>query len=401
MKELKGYDTCYGCTACEQACPVHAITMRENEEGFLYPQVDEEKCIDCNLCHRICEQHGLCNSREQQVIYAAINKDPVKRESSSSGGVFTALAEYILKIGGAVYGAAFDADYQVVHVRVDRTEDLVRLRGSKYVQSILGDTYTKVRRDLSDNRKVLFSGTPCQVKGLEAFLQNKHENLLLCDVLCHGVPPVGIWRQYLTYISQNRKAIRHISFRNKEYGWRNQALCIDFENDRYIARLTECPYYILYFRHNILRPSCHNCQYARYERSGDITLGDFWGVEDSLQGKTLDDGQGVSVVMANTAKGKQLLQCAADQLILRESTPREAYQVILDGPVARAKTRDEFWKYYKNHTFEDVLRKYGRWTKKDIVVKKIIAPLTKKLGIYNLAQKIYFLRKQSSNGRHQ
>lgn len=401
MKELKGYDTCYGCTACEQACPVHAITMRENEEGFLYPKIDKEKCINCNLCHKICEQHGVCNNKEQQIVYAAINNDLAKRESSSSGGVFTALAEYILNAGGVVYGAAFDTDYRVVHTRVDRAEDLVRLRGSKYVQSMLGDTYTKVRRDLADNRRVLFSGTPCQVKGLEAFLQKKYDNLLLCDVLCHGVPPVGIWLQYLAHVSQNRKGVRHISFRNKEYGWRNQALCIDFENDRYIAKLTEDPYYILYFGHNIMRPSCHNCQYAKYERAGDITLGDFWGIEDSLQGKMLDDGKGVSVVMVNTTKGKQLLQCVTDKLILKESTPEEAYQVILEGPTVKAKTRDEFWKYYKEHSFEEVLKKYGRWTKKDIVVKKIIAPLSKKMGIYKLAQRIYFLRKPSNNDRHQ
>ena len=394
MEKLKGYDTCYGCTACEQACPTHAITMRENEEGFLYPVIDETKCINCNLCHRICEQHGFCNDKEQQVIYAAINTDTAKRESSSSGGVFTALAEYILESGGAVYGAAFDKDYRVVHVRVDCAEDLERLRGSKYVQSILGDTYTRVRRDLEDNRKVLFSGTPCQVKGLEAFLQKKYENLLLCDVLCHGVPPVSIWLQYLDYARRNKKAINHISFRNKKYGWRNQALCIDFEDEHYIAKLTEDPYYIMYFRHNIMRPSCHNCQYAKYKRSGDITLGDFWGIGNSLQGKALDDDKGVSVVLTNTTKGRLAIQSIKDKLILKESNAKEAYQVILEGPSVKARTRDEFWKYYKEHSFEEVLRKYGRWTSKDILVKKIIAPLAKKVGIYNLAQRVYFLRKQ-------
>lgn len=401
MKELKGYDTCYGCTACEQACPSHAITMRENEEGFLYPWVDKGKCINCNLCYKICEQHGFCNNKEQQIIYASINTDESKRQCSSSGGVFTALAEYILELGRVVYGAAFDTDYRVVHIRVDRVEDLARLRGSKYVQSILGDTYTRVRKDLSANMKVLFSGTPCQVKGLESFLQNKYDNLLLCDVLCHGVPPSSIWLEYLAYVRRNKKAIRHISFRNKEYGWRNQALCIEFENEHYIARLTEDPYYIMYFGHNILRPSCHNCQYAKYERSGDITLGDFWGVENSLYGKTLDDDKGVSVVMVNTAKGKQIIQCIEDKLVLKESNAKEAYQVILEGPMPKAKTRDEFWKYYREHPFDEVLMKYGKWTKKEILVKKVIAPLAKKVGIYNLAQRIYFLRKQSSDDRNQ
>lgn len=394
MKKLKGYDTCYGCTACEQACPTHAITMRENEEGFLYPVIDKAKCVNCNLCHRVCEQHGSCNGKEQQVIYAAINTDAVKRESSSSGGVFTALAEYILESGGAVYGAAFDKDYRVVHMRVDCVENLARLRGSKYVQSILGDTYAEVRKDLEDNRKVLFSGTPCQVKGLEAFLQKKYENLLLCDVLCHGVPPVSIWLKYLAYVRQNKKAINHISFRDKKYGWRNQALCIDFEDEHYIAKLTEDPYYIMYFGHNIMRPSCHNCQYAKYERSGDITLGDFWGIENSLQGRVLDDDKGVSVVLANTIKGRQAIQSIKDKLILKESNAKEAYQVILEGPSVKARTRDEFWIYYKEHSFEEVLRKYGRWTSKDFLVKKIIAPLAKKAGIYNLAQRVYFLRKQ-------
>jgi len=367
--------------------------MKENEEGFLYPQIDEGKCVDCNLCYKICKQHGVCNTKEQQVIYAAINSNTSTRECSSSGGVFTALAEYILGLGGVVYGAAFDTDFRVVHIRVDCVEDLAKLRGSKYVQSVLGDTYTRVRKDLQANINVLFSGTPCQVKGLEAFLQNNYENLLLCDVLCHGVPPAGIWLQYLSYISRNRKTIHHISFRNKKYGWRNQSLCIDFDNESYIAKLTEDPYYIMYFRHNIMRPSCHNCQYTKYERSGDITLGDFWGIENSLHGKTLDNDKGVSVVMISTDKGKQTIQCVKDKLILKESNAKEAYQVILEGPTLEAKTRSKFWRYYKEHTFEEVLRKYGTWTKKDLLVKKVIAPLAKKAGIYNLAQRIYFIRK--------
>ena len=197
MINIEDKKQCCGCSACVQRCPKQCIVMKEDEEGFLYPVADKDVCIDCNLCEQVCPVLRQREEREPLDVYAAFNKNEEVRMQSSSGGVFTALAESIIKEGGVVFGARFNEDWEVVHDYVETVEGLSAFRGSKYVQSRIGCTFSQAEQFLKQGRKVLFSGTPCQIAGLKLFLRKEYENLLSVDFICHGVPSPGVWRQYL------------------------------------------------------------------------------------------------------------------------------------------------------------------------------------------------------------
>ena len=239
MINIEDKKQCCGCSACVQRCPKQCIVMKEDEEGFLYPVADKDVCIDCNLCEQVCPVLRQREEREPLDVYAAFNKNEEVRMQSSSGGVFTALAESIIKEGGVVFGARFNEDWEVVHDYVETVEGLSAFRGSKYVQSRIGCTFSQAEQFLKQGRKVLFSGTPCQIAGLKLFLRKEYENLLSVDFICHGVPSPGVWRQYLNEfiaLMGNKKnsvfspskpmvlnSIRDISrieFRNKRLGWK-------------------------------------------------------------------------------------------------------------------------------------------------------------------------------------
>jgi len=347
MKIYKESANCYGCTACMNACPICAIVMVEDDEGFLYPNIDEVKCVNCGICKNICKKHNdFCyETKKEPSIYAAININPECRKNSSSGGLFSAMAEYVLNQKGTVYGAAFNEQFMVKHIKISSKNELNKLKGSKYVQSNMGTIFTDVKNDLTNGLMVLFSGTPCQVNGLKAYLNSPYDNLFLCDIVCHGVPSPLIWKDYIDYISEKygNKPIA-ISFRDKKYGWRKQAININFGRTNYIKTTTQDPFYIMYFAHYMLRPSCHNCNYASYYRCSDITLGDFWGIEKSKIGKQLDDDKGVSLVMANTEKGNELVAQIKKQIDIIESNQDECFQVIFKAPSKRSPLRDVFWK---------------------------------------------------------
>lgn len=197
MIDIKEKKECCGCNACAQRCPKSCITMREDSEGFLYPEVDKEICIDCGICEKVCPVMYQGNKRKPLAVYAVKHKNNEIRLSSSSGGVFTALAESVIDEGGVVFGAKFDDNWCVVHSYSETKEGLAAFRGSKYLQSRIGDSFKKVECFLKANRKVLFSGTPCQIAGLKRFLRKEYDNLLTVDFVCHGVPSPGVWREYL------------------------------------------------------------------------------------------------------------------------------------------------------------------------------------------------------------
>lgn len=245
MINIEDKKECCGCSACVQRCPKQCIVMKEDEEGFLYPVVDKEVCIDCGLCEQVCPVLRQREEREPLEVYAAFNKNEEVRMQSSSGGIFTALAEPIIKEGGVVFGARFNEDWEVVHDYVETVEGLSAFRGSKYVQSRIGCTFSQAEQFLKQGRKVLFSGTPCQIAGLKLFLRKEYENLLSVDFICHGVPSPGVWRQYLNefivYQGNKKKisffpskpiilnSIRDISrieFRNKRLGWKKYSFAL-------------------------------------------------------------------------------------------------------------------------------------------------------------------------------
>lgn len=295
---------CCGCSACQQICPKTCIKMEPDEEGFLYPSVDEKICIDCGLCERVCP---VINPEEERIpvrTLAAKNKNKVIRFKSSSGGVFSALAIKILGEDGVVFGARFDEEWNVVHDYIESVDDLHLFQGSKYVQSKIGNTYSRAEEFLNEGRKVLFSGTPCQIAGLKRFLRKKYLNLLTVDVICHGVPSPLIWRDYLSYIISQKKIkgissladIESISFRSKITGWKKYSIQINSKNGDEFSENFERNLYMQGFLRNIyLRPSCYACPAKKGKCGSDISLGDYWGVENFHS--TFADDMGVGTIL--------------------------------------------------------------------------------------------------------
>lgn len=302
MIKISDKTNCCGCSSCAQCCPKQSITMHEDKEGFLYPQVNVETCIDCGLCKKVCPELDTNEKRIPLQALAAINKKEDIRLASSSGGIFTLLAEKILHEGGVVFGARFDNEWQVTLDCTDTIDGLSAFRGSKYLQARVGDTYKQCERFLKERRKVLFSGTPCQIAGLKHFLKKEYENLYLVDIACHGVPSPKVWRKYLTETNQYPRSIQ---FRNKKNGWRNYFLTIESAAKSYCVPFNEDPYFLAFVRNLTLRPSCFACPFKSGASGSDITLADFWGVE--ILCESMYDDKGTSLVLTFSDKGKSLI----------------------------------------------------------------------------------------------
>lgn len=309
--EITSKDKCSGCYACTNTCPKNCIQMVADEEGFWYPSVDKEKCIDCGLCEKVCPIIHKWHSDDSHstIAMAAINQNEEIRLKSSSGGIFTLLAEQIIKQGGVVFGAAFTDDFKTVnHICVDNTSDLEKLRGSKYVQSKIGDTYKYAKKYLDSGRPVLFTGTPCQIDGLYAYLRNTYEKLYTQDIICHGVPSPMVWEKYLE--ERERMAAsktQRMFFRHKKYGWKTFAVLFEFSNNTaYIKSLREDSFMRAFLSNSCLRPSCHACSFKTVKRQSDITLADFWGVQYVLP--DMDDDKGISIILTHSEKGNKLIE---------------------------------------------------------------------------------------------
>lgn len=316
MIEIKEKQKCSGCGACSQRCPQACIAMRPDGEGFLYPAVDEARCVRCGGCVRVCpmltpqEREPNRNCR----AYAAVHREETVRRNSSSGGVFFALASAVIRQNGVVFGAAMSDDCKtVLHAEAHRTEELGRLMGSKYVQSRIGNAYASAERYLQAGRRVLFSGTPCQIAGLRAFLQRDYDHLLTQDLICHGVPSPSVWEGYVDSFEQKRKSpVRRASFREKTSGWETYSLVLDFADQSRYCRSASQDLYLRGFLSDLyLRPSCYACPFKGTNRRSDLTLADLWGAKDIAP--SLYDGKGTSLVLANTEKGEKAL-CALPQL---------------------------------------------------------------------------------------
>ena len=297
MIKITDKTRCCGCEACRNACPRQCITMAADSEGFVYPEVDAAACVDCGLCETVCPVLHPGDKRLPVAVYAARNSDDSVRLGSSSGGVFTWLAERIVDQGGVVFGARFNDKWEVVHDFAETREALVAFRGSKYVQSRLGDTYRQAERFLKEGRMVLFSGTSCQIAGLKRFLRREYANLLAVDVICHGVPSPKVWSRYLEDITGGApERISTVSFRDKREGWHHSFLTVK-EGTTELSHIR--PYAGIYSRlflfDLMLRPSCSSCPAKGGRSCSDMTLGDFWGIE--RVDPAFDDDRGCSVVL--------------------------------------------------------------------------------------------------------
>lgn len=349
---------CCGCTACKHVCPRGAIMMEPDAEGFLYPRINAELCVECKLCGEVCAfQRGYpseANWKEPLVFAVKHNSDQV-REESASGGMFTAISDYVLQNNGIIYGAGFDKDFVVCHQRACSKEERDMLRGSKYVQSDLQNTFEQVKNDLLQSKIVLFTGTPCQVGGLVNYLKNSDQSkLYLCDLICHGTPSPKLFADYLQFIQILCKSpITKVSLRDKTNGWHDITESYTIDNgNKFFAK-----YYLeLFNRHVALRPSCHHCIYTNLNRPSDITIGDFWGIEKYKP--EFDDNKGVSFVLVNTDKGKLLLEGARENVQLIGAKVEYSVQPQLQYPAPSSPIRQRFWDDYKQKGFEYVVKKY-------------------------------------------
>ena len=352
---------CTGCSACAVACPKHCVSMRPDKEGFLYPSVDEAACVDCGLCDAVCGgPEAERNDTAAPAAYAAQALDEELRMASSSGGVFSLLARRVSRTGGAVYGAALAADCRVVrHAIAEDEAGLSRLRGSKYLQSELGSTFQNVRSALARGREVLFTGTPCQIDGLKRFLGQEFDGLLCAEVVCHGVPSPRVWQAYLEYLEKKAGApVREASFREKSKGWKAYqvrfgygagSICRPFEND---------PYMRMFLHNDCLRPSCYCCPSKGLDRKADLTIGDFWGIQDVAP--EMDDDTGTSLVLVHTEKGRQALDDIRNAVRCRQvdcTAALQGNQAAMDS-VKRPAERDTFFTDLYAMPFSKLRQKY-------------------------------------------
>lgn len=364
---------CYGCNACFSACPLEAIRMEADAKGFFIPVVDEKKCISCGKCKNVCPANKEHNNKVNiQHVYSAWASDRQIRQKSSSGGAFSLLAEVILNNSdeSCVFGAGFDKNWKVVHKGIRHTDEIPKIRGSKYVQSNIGNTHKEVKKELDAEHEVLFAGTPCQVAGLLSYLDREYSNLYTVDILCHGVPSPGIFEKYLDYIKRrNSNNITDINFRYKKPSWSIFSMSISFSDHKaYIASKYKDPYLIGFLSDLYLRDCCHACKYASSHRVGDITIADFWGYQ-SYEKESKNDQKGASMVAVNTDKGKLLFDRIKTWGYWKEQTLEYAQKRNpgFKKPYEKNKLADLFWNDYVNNMAYDVLReKYCMPVKVDL-----------------------------------
>ncbi len=298
---------CCGCESCVQKCPTKCISFDEDNEGFCYPIVAKAKCINCGLCEKVCPVIHQSEPRSPISIHAAKNLNLQTRKISSSGGVFTLLAEQILQKGGVVFGAKFNSDWEVEHGYTESLEGLAAFRGSKYIQSRIGNSFKQVEHFLNEGREVLFSGVSCQTAGLRSFLGKDYNNLISVDILCHSVPSPKVWRRYLNEIISSNKIydkslISSISFKDKRMGWKNPSFTLTSKTGETISEIHRDNYFMRGFLNSLYnRPSCCICPARSLKNKSDITIADFWGIERILP--KFEDNEGVSLIIISTTKG--------------------------------------------------------------------------------------------------
>ena len=353
MIEIRHNGDCCGCEACVQVCPKNCIDFSSDAQGFLYPEVNKESCIDCGLCEKVCPVINKTNQSKNNpsTLYAVKSSDDAIRQQSSSGGFFSLLADYVLTKGGVVYGAAFDAAFNVCHTRVDKIEDLYKLRGSKYVQSRIGQTFRECKDDLKAGKLVLFTGTPCQISALGHFLRKDYDNLIKVEVVCHGVPSPMIYQQYLneTVIKDvEDRTITKVNFRTKLGSWKKYFFTVEYNDRGEICEYRECVTDSLYMKGFLsdlyIRPSCFECHAKNLTSGADFTIADFWGQEYTFP--EFDDDKGVSAVLANTVKAQDIFNQITAVVLEKPFADFIKYNPsVVKSPVQTC-SYNKFWKLY-------------------------------------------------------
>ena len=363
MIKIGNKQDCCGCGACVQRCPKHCILMKEDTEGFLYPEADQNICVDCGLCEKVCPLKNPADRIPVIHVYAAKNRNEQNRLASSSGGVFIALAEKTINAGGAVFGAVFDENWEVVHACAEDLKGVKRMMGSKYVQSNIGDAYFQAERILQSGRLVLFTGTPCQIAGLHRFLRRDYANLLAVDFLCHGVPSPLFFKENLAFLEQ-KYGDRIVDFKfraKKESGWRSYVKYVFNRQKPKWAFLGKNYYTHAFHLGYFNRLSCYSCNFSRSERVGDITLSDFWGGEAHNRMLKKARKWGFNLVMCNTPQGQRLFDSVAGQIVSLKCPVEWAIRgdVRLRHTEPRPVMRDKAYKILKEKGYAYMSSAYG------------------------------------------
>lgn len=383
MIKITDKSECCGCTACASVCAHGAITMEPDTFGFLYPQVDTTKCVQCGLCDKVC-QFNADYDKSQNLpapdVYGARHKDMNEVMKSRSGAAFVAISDYILEQGGIVYGVGYKEHFRVCHKRATTKEERDEFRGSKYVQSDLTGIFRQVKEDLKNGLTVLFSGTGCQCAGLNAFIGKKlRENLLLVDIVCHGVPGPDLWSDYLDYLERKyNDTIVSVNFRDKEkFGWKAHRETFMLKNRGGYNSLI---YTTLFYQHIAFRPSCGICHFCNTTRPSDITLADLWDRGHNFPDVNKDD-KGESLLLINTEKGREIFEAVKDKLDYFQTTTDKVMQTHLREPSKVHPQAKLFEAYYEKYGFERTMKHFGfiGWRNKLKELKIVVIRILNKI----------------------
>lgn len=376
---------CCNCNGCTQICPQDAIYKNKDEFGFVYPRIDSEKCIDCGLCQKVCAYQHIIETNTPSSVYVAVSNNKPQLKKSASGGIFAAIATKFLNRGAIVYGASIMRDrnkFIVNHIGISTLGELPLLQGSKYLLSEINDCFKEIRTYLNEGRKVLFSGTPCQCAGLKGFLRKDYPNLFLIDLICHGVPNEQLFNDFIDFQYGDLNEISGFAFRDKTKGWELTGR-IDYEKGerhQFIPAGTSS-YYALFLDAQIYRKNCYSCKYACDNRPGDITIGDYWGVQkqhpELIASGQFNPQEGISCIIVNTEKGDGLIKTVRDSISLSPTTYDKvaARNAQLVHPMKEGFYRDEIFKIYCNEGYSGVNRFYRKQYRLQRIIHSLLALL--------------------------
>lgn len=346
MELFEKREACCGCGACRDVCPVGAIRMVSDPEGFRYPQVDKEKCVGCRQCLQVCPLKSADQGTGEILCFGAQARDEALRSASSSGGMFPVLADYVLQRQGVVFGAAFQDNMEVAHREAQNPEELEALKKTKYVQSSLEGIYNSVQAYLREDRWVLFCGTPCQAHALRLFLKQPYPRLIIADLICYGAPSPGVWASYVRYLERRSGGkMTQFYFRDKRNKDNGHVCAYVVDGRERTHSLYGDVYCRMYFANYIIRPSCHACRYCTVDRDSDFTIGDFWGMEKVRPDR--EDGMGTSVVILHTKEAREIWEQVKGNLRWFACGEEDVLQPRLTGPTKAAGGRNRFQFLYR------------------------------------------------------
>lgn len=379
---------CNGCCACVDICPTNAISLNEDNEGFWYPLVDINLCIECKKCINVCPQlkestRPILKRFLEPTVYAAINKDTEVRLDSTSGGIFSVLAESAFNKNGYVSGAIYNSDYSVSHIVTNESSKLDELRSSKYLQSKALGIFNNIKKLLEEGKNVLICATPCQIAGLYEFLGKDYDNLITLDFICIGVNSPKVFKSYINMLENEYKSkIQKIKFKNKTFGWHNFATKIIFKNGQsYLKDRNSDPYMIGFLKNNLfVRPSCYICKFKGFPRQADISLGDFWGIESVDH--YMDDNKGTSLVFINSEKGEKVFNSIRDTIQYKEFSLEDAGKrnIAIYTSIRKPENRNKFFEDFEKMEFIKLVRNYFRLDSKFSKIQNFVKILRVEMG---------------------